>query len=247
MNNKLLTIKKKHSGRGSSGQVVVRHQGGQHKRYIRLIDFKRDKRDISGKVIAVEYDPNRTCDIALIQYVDGAKRYILAPEGMKVNDTITAGEGSDIKIGNAMPLAQMPLGTIVHNVELTPGRGGQMARGAGTGAIVTAREAGFAHLKLPSGEMRRVSEKGYATVGQVGNIEWKNEEVGKAGRNRNRGIRPTVRGTAQNPRSHPHGGGEGRSGIGLKSPKTYAGRKAVGKTRRPNKYSNKYILQGRKK
>jgi len=247
MNNKLLTIKKKHSGRGSSGQVVVRHQGGQHKRYIRLIDFKRDKRDISGKVIAVEYDPNRTCDIALIQYVDGAKRYILAPEGMKVSDTITAGEGSDIKIGNAMPLAQMPLGTIVHNVELTPGRGGQMARGAGTGAIVTAREAGFAHLKLPSGEMRRVSEKGYATVGQVGNIEWKNEEVGKAGRNRNRGIRPTVRGTAQNPRSHPHGGGEGRSGIGLKSPKTYAGRKAVGKTRRPNKYSNKYILQGRKK
>jgi len=247
MNNKLLTIKKKHSGRGSSGQVVVRHQGGQHKRYIRLIDFKRDKRDISGKVIAVEYDPNRTCDIALIQYVDGAKRYILAPEGMKVNDIITAGEGSDIKIGNAMPLAQMPLGTIVHNVELTPGRGGQMARGAGTGAIVTAREAGFAHLKLPSGEMRRVSEKGYATVGQVGNIEWKNEEVGKAGRNRNRGIRPTVRGTAQNPRSHPHGGGEGRSGIGLKSPKTYAGRKAVGKTRRPNKYSNKYILQGRKK
>lgn len=243
---KLLTIKKKNSGRNSSGQVVVRHQGGQHKRYIRLIDFKRDKREIPGKVIAIEYDPNRTCDIALVQYPDGDKRYILAPEGLKIGGSVQAGKNADVKIGNALPLAKMPLGTIVHNVELTPGKGGQMARGAGAGAIVTAREAGFAHLKLPSGEMRRVSELSFATVGQVGNIEWKNEEMGKAGRNRHRGIRPTVRGTAQNPRSHPHGGGEGRSGIGLKSPKTFAGRKAVGKTRRPKKYSDKYILQRRK-
>ncbi len=243
---KLLTIKKKNSGRNSSGQVVVRHQGGQHKRYIRLIDFKRDKREVAGKVVAIEYDPNRTCDIALVQYPDGDKRYILAPEGLKVGSSVQAGKNVDVKIGNALPLAKMPLGTIVHNVELTPGKGGQMARGAGAGAIVTAREAGFAHLKLPSGEMRRVSELSFATVGQVGNIEWKNEEMGKAGRNRHRGIRPTVRGTAQNPRSHPHGGGEGRSGIGLKSPKTFAGRKAVGKTRRPKKYSDKYILQRRK-
>lgn len=243
----LQTIKKKNSGRDSSGKVVVRHQGGQHKRYVRMIDFKRDKKEIPGKVIAIEYDPNRTCDIALIQYPDGEKRYILAPEGLKDGSVIESGPNADIKIGNALPIAKMPLGTVVHNVELTPGKGGQMARGAGAAAIVTAREAGFAHLKLPSGEIRRVSEEGFATIGQVGNIDWKNEEMGKAGRNRHRGIRPTVRGTAQNPRSHPHGGGEGRSGIGLKSPKTYAGRKAVGKTRRPKKYSDKYILIRRKK
>lgn len=244
--NKLKTIKKKHSGRDASGQVVVRHQGGQHKRFIRTVDFKRNKFDITGKVAAIEYDPNRTCDIALIHYTDGDKRYILAPEGLKVGDTIKSGEESDLKLGNALPMAKMPLGTMVHNVELTPGRGGQMARGAGTGATIMAREAGYIHLKLPSGEVRMVTEVAYATIGQVGNINLKNEELGKAGRSRNKGIRPTVRGTAQNPRSHPHGGGEGRSGIGMPSPKTYAGRKAVGKTRHPKKYSNKYILQRRK-
>ncbi len=243
----LKEIKKKNSGRDASGQVSVRHQGGQHKRYLRLIDFKRDKKGIKGKVLAIEYDPNRTCDIALVQYADGEKRFILAPEKLQIGDSIVAGLESPVEVGNALPMFNIPLGTIVHNVELTPGKGGQLARGAGTAAIISAREDGYVHLKLPSGEVRKVSEKGMATVGQVGNIEWKNEVIGKAGRSRNMGIRPTVRGTAMNPRSHPHGGGEGRSGIGLKSPKTYAGRKAVGSTRRPKKYSNKYIIQRRKK
>ncbi|MBI4097192.1 MAG: 50S ribosomal protein L2 [Candidatus Levybacteria bacterium] len=242
----LKTIKKKHSGRDASGQVVVRHQGGQHKRFIRLIDFKRDKLGVSGKVVAIEYDPNRTCDIALIQYSDGEKRYILAPVGLKLHDSISSGEKAEARIGNALPMTHMVIGTVVHNVELTPGRGGQLARGAGTGAIITAREDNFVHLKLPSGEVRKVSARGFATIGQLGNVEWKNEVMGKAGRRRNMGVRPTVRGVAQNPRSHPHGGGEGRSGIGMPSPKTYVGRKAVGNTRRKNKYSNKFILQKRK-
>jgi large subunit ribosomal protein L2 len=243
---KLKVIRKKHSGRNASGQVVVRHQGGAHKRFVRLIDFKRDKRNIAGKVAAIEYDPNRTCDVALIQYPDGDKRYILAPQGLKVGDSIVAGEKVDLKTGNALPLSDMPVGTFVHNVELTPGKGGQLVRGAGAAAIIQAREGTFVHLKMPSGEIRRVVSSGFATVGQVGNIDWKNEQIGKAGRSRNRGIRPTVRGVAQNPRSHAHGGGEGRSGIGMPSPKTYAGRKAVGKTRNPNKHSNKYIVQRRK-
>ena len=237
---------KKHGGRDSSGQVAVRHQGGQHKRFLRQIDFKRDKFDIVGKVVAIEYDPNRTCDIALVQYLDGDKRYILSPEGLKINDKIVSGGKADIKLGNALPMSEIPVGAIIHNIELTPGRGGQMARSAGTGAILAAKEGEFAHLKLPSGELRKVLAKGMATIGQLGNVEWKNEQLGKAGRSRNMGIRPTVRGVAQNPRSHPHGGGEGRSGIGMPSPKTYAGRKAVGKTRDKKKHSNKYILQRRK-
>lgn len=245
--NKLLQIKKKHSGRDASGQVSVRHQGGQHKRFLRKIDFKRDKHVMLGKVIGIEYDPNRTCDIALIQYPDGEKRYILAPEGLKVGSVVNAGAEAEIAVGNALPMAKMPLGTIVHNVELTSGKGGQLARGAGTGAILTAREAGFIHLKLPSGEIRKVPEICFATIGQVGNIDHKNEVLGTAGRARHMGRRPTVRGVAQNPRSHPHGGGEGRSGIGMPSPKTFAGRKAVGRTRRPKKYSDKSILQRRKK
>jgi large subunit ribosomal protein L2 len=243
---RLKTIKKKHSGRDASGQVAVRHQGGQHKRFLRAIDFKRDKREIVGKVVAIEYDPNRTTDIALVQYADGDKRYILAPHGLKVHDKIVSGKNVDAKVGNALPLSLIPVGTIVHNVELTPGRGGQIARSAGTGAIVTAKEGAFIHLKLPSGELRKVRAEASATVGQLGNIEWKNEVIGKAGRARHMGRRPTVRGVAQNPRSHPHGGGEGRSGIGMPSPKTYAGRIAVGKTRRKTKHSNKYILQRRK-
>ena len=243
---RLKTIKKKHSGRDASGQVVVRHQGGQHKRYIRAIDFKRNKFDMVGRVIAIEYDPNRTCDIALVQYTDGEKRYILAPQGLKENDTISSGKGVGIKVGNALPLGNMPAGTIVHNIELTPGKGGQIARGAGTGAIVSSKESGYVFLKLPSSEVRRVREDAMATVGQVGNVEWKNEVIGKAGRARNMGRRPTVRGVAQNPRSHPHGGGEARSGVGMKYPKTYSGRKAVGKTRRPKKYSDKLIVSRRK-
>jgi large subunit ribosomal protein L2 len=241
----LKIIRTKHAGRDAQGRVAVRHQGGEHKRYIRNIDFKRDKFNIVGRIIALEYDPNRTCEIALVHYTDGDKRYVLAPVGLKLNDTILSGREIEPKIGNALPLAQMPIGTIVHNVELTPGRGGQMARSAGTGAIVSAREKGFVHLKLPSGELRKIRDIGLATVGQLGNIDWKNEIIGKAGRSRNMGIRPTVRGVAQNPRSHPHGGGEGRSGIGMPSPKTFAGRKAVGNTRKKNKYSTKYILERR--
>jgi large subunit ribosomal protein L2 len=247
MIKRLKTIGKKRTGRDSSGKVVVRHQGGQHKRYYRTIDFKRNKTGVIGKVVAIEYDPNRTCDIALIQYTDGDKRYILCPEGLKLNSKVVSGPSVGLKTGNALPLSAIPIGAVVHNVELTPGRGGQLARGSGAQAIVQAKEGNFVHLKLPSGEVRKVRAMGYATIGNVGNIEWKNEVIGKAGRKRHMGIRPTVRGVAQNPRSHPHGGGEGRSGIGMSTPKTYAGRPAVGKTRKKNKYSNKYILQGRKK
>ena len=247
MIKRLKTIGKKRTGRDVSGKVVVRHQGGQHKRYYRTIDFRRDKIGIVGKVVAIEYDPNRTCDIALIQYTDGDKRYILCPEGLKLNSKVVSGPTAELKTGNALPLSAIPIGTVVHNVELTPGRGGQLARGSGAQAIVQAKEGNFAHLKLPSGEVRKVRVKGYATIGNVGNVEWKNEVIGKAGRKRHMGIRPTVRGVAQNPRLHAHGGGEGRSGIGMSLPKTYAGRPAVGKTRKKNKYSNKYILQRRKK
>jgi large subunit ribosomal protein L2 len=244
---KLKTIKKKNSGRDASGKVVVRHQGGAHKRFLRAIDFKRDKFDIKGRVIAVEYDPNRTSDIALVHYADGDKRYILSPVGLKVGDAVISGKTTDMGAGNAMWLSEIPVGTVVHNIELTPGKGGQIARGAGTGAIVTAKEGDYVHLKLPSGEVRKVRANAMATVGQLGNVEWKNEVIGKAGRARNMGRRPTVRGVAQNPRSHPHGGGEGRSGVGMPAPKTYAGRIAVGNTRQKNKYSDKYILQRRKK
>lgn len=243
---KLKTIKKQHSGRDASGKVVVRHQGGQHKRYLRQIDFKRDKFAIVGRVEAIEYDPNRTCDIALIHYADGEKRYILAPQGLKENDTISSGKGADMKLGNALPLSEIPAGTVVHNIELTPGKGGQIARGAGTGAIVSSKESGYVFVKLPSSEVRRIREDSLATIGQVGKVDWKNEVIGKAGRARNMGRRPTVRGVAQNPRSHPHGGGEGRSGIGMSSPKTYAGQKAVGRTRKKKKYSDKYIVTRRK-
>jgi large subunit ribosomal protein L2 len=240
-------IKKKKSGRDSSGKVTVRHQGGEHKRFIRVIDLKRDKRGIVGKVTAVEYDPNRTCDIALIQYADGDKRYILCPEGLKIDDKVIAGEDVEAKTGNAGPLGSFQIGTMVHNIELTPGKGGQMARSSGTSAMIQAKEENFIHLKLPSGEVRKVRSDCYASVGNLGNIEWKNKDFLKAGNKRNMGIRPTVRGVAQNPRSHPHGGGEGRSGIGMRIPKTYAGRSAVNRTRKKKKYSNKYILQRRKK
>lgn len=243
---KLKKIRKKHAGRDAQGRVAVRHKGGERKRFLRQVDFKRDNFGVVGKVIAIEYDPNRTCDVALVQFADGDKRYILAPEGLGIDSVVISGEKAELKVGNALPLSMMPVGTFVHNVELNPGRGGQIARSAGTSVILSALEGGFAHLRLPSGEIRKVSEKNLATIGQLGNIEWKNEIIGKAGRSRRMGIRPTVRGVAQNPRSHPHGGGEGRSGIGMPSPKTYAGRKAVGKTRNRKKYSNKYILQRRK-
>src|SRR3989344_3143988 len=245
--NNLQMIKKKQSGRDASGAAAVRHRGGDHKRFLRYMDFKRNNHTISGRVVAIEYDPGRTCDIALIHYSDGEKRYILAPIGLLLNDKIISGKDVEIRPGNALPLASMPVGTVVHNIELTPGKGGQLARSAGGSAVVQAREDGYIHLKLPSGEIRKVLGEGFATVGQVGNVDWKNEVIGKAGRKRHMGIRPTVRGVAQNPRSHPHGGGEGRSGIGMPGPKTYAGRSAVGITRRKKKHSNKYILKKRGK
>ena len=245
--NNIKFIRKKHSGRDVSGQVSMRHQGGEQKRYLRIIDFKRDKKNIEGKVVSLEYDPNRTADIALIQYSDGDKRYIIAPEGLKLNDVIMSGEDVEIKTGNAMPMSAMPIGTIVHNVELFPGRGGQLVRGSGTGATIAAKEGNVVHLKLPSGEIRKILAEGMATVGNLGNVEWKNKFFAKAGAKRHMGIRPTVRGVAQNPRSHPHGGGEGRIGIGMSLPKTFAGKPAVGKTRDKKKYSGKMILQRRKK
>ncbi|PJE69962.1 50S ribosomal protein L2 [Candidatus Shapirobacteria bacterium CG10_big_fil_rev_8_21_14_0_10_48_15] len=244
MSRKLKRILPKKSGRDAAGHVSVRHQGGRHKRFLRRIDFKRDKLDLPGKVMAFEYDPNRTADIALLTYSDGEKRYILAPQGLKVGDQVVAGPEVEIKVGNTLPLKRIPVGTPIHNVELTPGKGGQIARGAGTAALIQSKEGGLATVKLPSGEIRTLSENCLATLGQLGNLDWKNEVFGKAGRKRLMGIRPTVRGVAQHPDSHPHGGGEGRSGIGLKSPKSPWGKKTLGKkTRQPGRYSDKLIIK----
>lgn len=242
----LIEILKKHSGRDSSGRISVRHQGGRQKRYYRIIDFKRDKRGIKADVLKIEYDPNRNAHIALIKYIDGEKRYILQPKDLKVGDRIIAGENIDIKVGNAMPLKNIPIGTAVHNIELYPGKGGQIIRGAGTAASVVAKDEKYVHLKMPSGEVRRVPADSYATIGAVGNVEHKERIIGKAGRKILMGIRPTVRGTAQNPRSHPHGGGEGKSGEGM-HPKTPWGKSAKGgRTRNKKKWSNKLIVKRRK-
>lgn len=254
MTRRLTVILPKHSGRDTTGRVSVRHQGGRHKRKLRLIDWKRDKKDMLGRIISIEYDPNRTANIALVQYPDGEKRYILAPTGLSVGDTVSSGVDVEIKPGNALPLANIPVGTMVHNVELTRGKGGQLARGAGLAAMVFAKEdavpagrQGFVQVKMPSGEIRKIHAYSRATVGQIGNVEHKSEVIGKAGRARHMGIRPSVRGVAMNPRSHPHGGGEGRSGIAMKRPKTYAGRPAVGKTRKKKRYSDKFIISRRKR
>lgn len=241
----LMVILPKRSGR-SGGKVTVRHQAGRHKRYYRLIDFKRDKFNVVGKVETLEYDPNRNVDIALVVFSDGEKRYILAPKGIKIGDEVVSGERAEIKAGNAMKLKNMPVGTVVHNVELTPGKGGQLGRSAGTGVTIQAKEGGFAHLKMPSGEIRMVPLESMAAVGSLGQEEWKHMKLGKAGRSRHMGIKPTVRGTAQDPRSHPHGGGEARSGVGRKKPMTKFGRPAVGKTRKVGKWTDRYILQRRK-
>lgn len=233
------------SGR-SQGKVTQRGRGGRHKRNIRLIDFKRDKREIEAKVAAIEYDPNRTANIALLHYADGEKRYILAPEKLKVQDTVIAAENADIKVGNCLPLAKMPIGTIVHNVELVPGAGGILARGAGAGAIIAAKEGNWVHLKLPSKEVRRIHKNCWATIGQLGNLAWKSMTLGKAGRSRYLGKRPHVRGVAQDPGSHPHGGGEGKSGTGM-NPKTPTGKPAFKRTRKRNKPSSRFIIERRKK
>lgn len=242
-----MTILPKTGGRSSSGKISVRHKGGRHKRFYRKIDFKRNKFNIEAKVATIEYDPNRNAYIALLHYVDGEKRYILAPEGIKVGDKLVSGVDAPVKSGNSLPLKNVPVGLQVHNVELIPGKGGQIARSAGGYAVVAAKEGGYAHLRLPSGELRKVSVNSLATVGQVGNVDHKNLELAKAGRSRHLGIRPTVRGVAMSPRDHPHGGGEGRSGIGMSSPKSPTGKKTLGKKTRKAKYSNKFILERRKK
>lgn len=239
------TLSKK-SGRNATGVVTTRHQGGRRKRFLRLIDWRRDKRDMPAKVATIEYDPNRTADIALVMYQDGERRYILAPMGLAVGQNIMASELAPLTIGNALPLKAIPVGTLVHSIEIVPGRGGQMVRGAGGMAVISGFEENNALVKLPSGEVRRFLPNAYATIGQLGNSEWKNVNFGKAGRKRNMGIRPTVRGTAQNPRSHPHGGGEGRSGEGM-HPKTPWGKSARGTiTRNKKKYSRGTIVTRRK-
>lgn len=243
---KLKKILKKNSGRDNSGQVVVRHQGGRHKRFLRIIDFRRDKRNIEGTIVGIEYDPNRSADLALVQYSDGERRYILKPLDVKLGDKVLAAEMVDIRSGNSMRMKNIPVGTPIHNIELTPGRGGQIVRSAGNQAAIMAKEGKYVQIKLPSGEIRRILADNYATIGQLGKVEWKDRVLRKAGAKRHMGIRPTVRGVAQDPRSHPHGGGEGRSGIGMPSPKTVYGRKAVGKTRDKKKYSNKLIIKRRK-
>lgn len=242
----LKRILAKNSGRSNSGHITMRHQGGRRKRFLRIIDWKRDK-NLKGKVVSLEYDPNRSANIALINYPDGEKRYIIAPEGLNINETVEQGSGAEIKVGNALLLSEIPLGTIIHNVEMLPGKGAQLVRSAGSSAILSSKEGGYAQIKFPSGEVRKINLKCMATIGAVGNADWKNIVWGKAGRMRNRGIRPTVRGVAQNPRSHPHGGGEGRSGIGMPSPKSPWGKKTLGKkTRKSFKYSNKMIIQKKK-
>lgn len=236
---------KKHSGRNVQGRVTVRHRGGGAKRRYRLIDFRRDKHGMAAKVAAIEYDPGRSARIALLHYADGEKRYIIAPSGMKVGDTVFSGPGSDVRVGNCLPLKDIPLGTLVHNVELYPGRGAQFARSAGTYVQVLAKDAGYVTLRMPSGETRKVLDSCFAVIGQVGNLDHANVKLGKAGRKRHMGIRPAVRGTAMSPRDHPHGGGEGRSPVGMPGPKSPWGKPTRGARTRVNKRTNRLIVRRR--
>lgn len=235
----------KHAGRNNHGHITTRHRGGGHKRRYRLIDFKRKKFDIPAKVAGIEYDPNRSANIALLHYTDGEKRYIIAPLGLKVGDMLMAGPNAEIRIGNALPLANIPIGSQIHNIELTPGRGGQMVRSAGNTAQLMAREGNYATVRLPSGEMRMVHIKCMATLGQVGNVDHQNIMIGKAGRSRWLGRRPVVRGSAMNPVDHPHGGGEGRAPTGM-NPKTKWGKPAMGKKTRHNPRTQRFIVRTRK-
>jgi large subunit ribosomal protein L2 len=241
----LIVLRKKHSGRNMYGRITVRHQGGGHRQMIRLVDFKRDKRGVPAKVAAIEYDPNRTARLALLFYVDGEKRYIVAPLGLRVGDMIMAGSEADIRPGNSLPIANIPVGTMIHNIELKEGRGGQLVRAAGTSAQLLAKEGDYAQVRLPSGEVRLVRQVCYATVGQVGNLDHSNVKLGKAGRKRHMGIRPAVRGTAMSPRDHPHGGGEGRQPVGMPGPKSPWGRPTRGYKTRRNKKTDKYIVRRR--
>jgi len=243
----LLVSNRKRGGRNIHGRITVRHRGGGHRRHIRLVDFKRNKRGIPARVAAIEYDPNRTARLALLHYVDGEKRYIIAPLDLKVGDEVIAGSDAEIRPGNSLPISNIPIGTLIHNIELREGRGGQLVRSAGTAAQLMAKEGGYAHIRLPSGEVRLVRQGCYATIGQVGNLDNSNIKLGKAGRKRHLGIRPTVRGSAMSPRDHPHGGGEGRSPIGLPSPKSPWGKPTLGKKTRRNKQTDKYIVRRRRK
>ena len=240
----LLAAVKKTGGRNNRGRVTVRHRGGGHKRRYRIIDFKRDKGGIAT-VKSIEYDPNRTARIALVLFEDGIKRYIVAPDTVAVGDIVQSGGSVPVITGNSRPLGTLPTGTLVHNIESTPGKGGQIAKSAGAVAQVMAHESGYTLVRLPSGEMRRLLSECSATVGQVSNLDHKNQKLGKAGRNRHRGRRPTVRGSVMSPAAHPHGGGEGRSGIGMPGPKTPWGKPALGKRTRRNKSTNKFILRRR--
>ena len=244
----LVTDLRHKAGRNNQGKITVRHQGGGARRKYRIIDFKRQKDGVPAIVKAIEYDPNRTCFIALLYYADGEKRYILAPLGLKVGDTVMSGPEADIKPGNCLPIANIPLGTLVHNIEIKVGRGGQMVRSAGTAAQVMAKEGDYAQIRLPSGEVRKVAMTARATIGQVGNTDHSNVRIGKAGRKRHMGIRPTVRGVVMNPVDHPHGGGEGRSPVGMPAPMSPWGKKTQGvKTRKHRKYSDKLIISRPKK
>ncbi len=241
----LVVTLKKNGGRNNQGRITVRHQGGGAKRKYRLIDFKRDKRDISGLVATIEYDPNRSANIALINYKDGEKRYIIAPKGLTVGMEIVAGENADIKTGNSLPIKNIPVGTVIHNIELKPGKGGELARSAGASAQILGREGAYVMVRLSSGEQRLVLGTCYATIGEVGNEDYELVKLGKAGRSRHMGIRPTVRGSVMNPNDHPHGGGEGRAPIGRKGPVTPWGKPALGYKTRKRKASDKLIVRRR--
>ena len=241
----LLRPLRKHAGRNFRGKITIRHQGGGHKRRYRVIDFKRDKFGVPARVESIEYDPNRSARIALLLYADGERRYIIAPLGLKVGDTVVSGADAEPRVGNAVPIASIPQGMLIHNIELQQGRGGQLVRSAGTSAQITAKEGPYAQIRLPSGEIRLISQRCMATVGQVGNVEHGLVKLGKAGRKRWLGFRPSVRGSAMSPRDHPHGGGEGRSPIGMPSPKSPWGKKTLGKRTRHNKSTEKYIVRRR--
>ena len=243
----LLVSMSKNGGRNNSGKITVRHHGGGEKRKYRIIDFKRNKRDIPGTIATIEYDPNRSANIALVNYVDGEKRYIIAPKGIEVGMKIVAGENADIKVGNALPIANIPVGTVIHNIELRPGKGGELARSAGASAQILGRENEYVMIRLSSGEQRKVLGTCYATVGEVGNEDYGLVKLGKAGRTRHLGIKPTVRGSVMNPNDHPHGGGEGRAPVGRKSPMTPWGKPALGVKTRKKKASDKFIVRRRSK
>jgi large subunit ribosomal protein L2 len=241
----LIVLRKAHAGRNNNGRITVRHQGGGQRQYIRLVDFKRNKIGIPARVSAIEYDPNRTARLALLVYADGEKRYIIAPVGVKVDDSIMTGPEAEIRPGNSLPIANIPVGTMVHNIELAQGRGGQLVRSAGTSAQLLAKEGDYAQIRMPSGEVRLIRQVCYATIGQVGNTDHSNIKLGKAGRKRRMGIRPSVRGTAMSPRDHPHGGGEGRQPTGMPGPKTPWGKPTRGYRTRRNKLTTQFIVRRR--